>query len=396
MAILVLPVAELCYLIRETLESDVRLADVWVTGEVSNLSHPASGHLYFTLKDSQGQMRCAFFRRENARSRAVLQNGSQIVAHGRVSFYEARGDLQLYVDFVHAEGAGLLYLEYERLKEHLEEEGLFDEARKRPLPLFPRRIGVVTSPSGAVFHDICTVLRRRWPLAEVMLAPTLVQGEGSVDGVCAAIASLNDVPGIDVIIVARGGGSLEDLWTFNDERVARAIFASKLPVVSAVGHETDVTIADLVADVRAPTPSAAAELVAPDRADIAARLLGAASDLSTLLQERVLGSRRDLRRCEEALVRRIPDVAPLRARVDERRRWAEEYVRRGLRERLAALGGDYARLHTLSPLSTLARGYAVVSRGGNGSVVMSADQVVTGETLDIALADGRLRATTIE
>jgi exodeoxyribonuclease VII large subunit len=393
---LVVPVSNLCLLLREALESDPRFNDVWVAGEVSNLSRPASGHIYFTLKDAGGQLRCAFFRRENARSRAVLENGGQIVAHGRVSFYEARGDIQLYVDFVHEEGLGVLHLEFERLKERLDEEGLFDEGRKRELPEFPRRVGVVTSPDGAVFHDICHVLRRRWPLAGVVLAPTLVMGDGAREGVCRAVAALNAQREIDVIVVARGGGSMEDLWTFNEEEVARAIFASRVPVVSAIGHETDYTIADFVADLRAPTPSAAAEMIVPEQAEVAARVRDARLMLAGLAVERLRSARADLDWSRESLTHRRPDIAALRRAVAEQARWATEYAGRGVRERLAALGNRYTQIHALSPTSTLARGYAVVQRAAGGPVVTSARAVAAGDLLQVSVADGGFEAAVIE
>jgi len=393
---IVVPVSTICTILRESLESDPRFNDVWILGEVSNLSRPVSGHIYFTLKDAAAQLRCAFFRRENARSRTVLQNGTQIVAHGRVSFYEARGEIQLYVDFVHEEGTGILHLVFERLKERLEEEGLFDEGRKRPLPEFPRRVGVVTSPDGAVFQDICHILRRRWPLVEVLLAPTQVMGEGACDGVCRAIADLNAVPGVDVIIVARGGGSLEDLWTFNEEAVARAIFASKVVVVSAIGHETDYTIADFVADLRAPTPSAAAELVAPDRGEIAMRVRDARATLVSLALDRVHGARADLEWSRDALQRRRPDVAAQRRLVAEKTRWANEYALRGVRARLAGLGGRYAQLHALSPTSTLARGYAVVQHASAGTVVTSVRDIAAGDRVTVSITDGEFAAAVLE
>jgi exodeoxyribonuclease VII large subunit len=379
-------------MLREALESDPRFSDVWVAGEISNLSRPASGHIYFTLKDGQGQIRCAFFRRENARSRAVLQNGVQVVAHGKVSFYEARGDLQLYVDFVHEEGTGVLHLEFERLKERLFEEGLFEEERKRPLPEFPTRVGIVTSPDGAVFHDICHVLRRRWPLVEVILAPTLVQGDGACDGVCTAIADLCDIPDLDLIVVARGGGSIEDLWTFNEERVARAIYGAKAPVVSAIGHETDFTIADFVADLRAPTPSAAAEMIVPDRAEVALRVRGLAASVAALAMEGLRQARGDVEWQRDLLQRRCPDVEAQRAAVADRFRWATEYARRGVRAHLADLGGRYAQIHALSPLSTLARGYAGVQHAPAGPVITSAAEVAPGDRLRIAVAEGEFEA----
>ena len=244
------------------IEGDLKLSNLWVEGEISNLSRSTRGHVYFTLKEGAYALRCVMFQRQYRG--APLDNGAQVLAHGNVTFYEQRGDIQLVVDFVQPAGVGAKQAEFERLREKLAAEGLFAEERKRQLPAFPSCIGVVTSPSGAVFHDILRVISRRWPLAEIVLAPTPVQGVRAAIGVTEAIRQLNERPGTDVIIVARGGGSIEELWAFNEEIVARAIFASTVPVVSAVGHETDYTIADFVADVRAPTPSAAAEIVGPD------------------------------------------------------------------------------------------------------------------------------------
>src|SRR5688572_2133561 len=264
----ILTVAQACSYLRELLETDMILGDVWISGEVSGPRTQPSGHTYFVMKDANAQLRSVIFKSAQMRQRRMIDyvtQGAQVIVHGRLSVYEARGELQVVVDFVQPEGVGLRHAQHERLRLQLEEEGLFDPARKRLLPRFPQRIGVVTSPAGAVFHDICNVLRRRWPQAEVVLAPTPVQGPEAPLGVVAALESLNLLGDIDVIIVARGGGSIEELWTFNEEPVARAVFGSLVPVVSAVGHETDITICDYVADLRAPTPSAAAELVAPDR-----------------------------------------------------------------------------------------------------------------------------------
>ena len=389
----VLPVAELCFLIRESLESDPRFADVWVEGELSNVSRAASGHIYFTLKDSGGAMRCVFFRRDNAKSRAAMQNGAQVVAHGRVSLYEPRGDLQLIVDFAADAGQGILNLQFERLKERLAEEGLFEEGRKRPLPVLPRRIGLITSAGGAVLHDICNVLRRRWPLVEVVLAPTLVQGDGSVEGVVNAFALLGHLAGVDLIIVARGGGSLEDLWTFNEEAVARAIFASPVPVISAIGHETDFTIADFVADLRAPTPSVAAELAVPDQREVSARLEEVALSLGELVAARLREFRGEVTSLRDRVQRRRPDISALRRDIADQQRWGREFALRAVRSRIAELGNRYAQLHALSPHATLARGYAVVQVDGGGPTVTSVRDVTAGDQLRIAVADGVVGAT---
>jgi exodeoxyribonuclease VII large subunit len=253
------------------LESDDTLFDCWIAGEVSNLSQSGSGHYYFTLKDREAQMKCVLFRQQAIWQTVLPTNGAAVVAHGRVSMYEATGNLQFYVDMLQEEGQGALYLAYEQLKKTLEAQGLFAEERKRAIPTMPRRIGLVTSPQAAALQDILNVLSRRYPLGEIVLAPTQVQGDGAPRQVASAIGSLNMLEGdeaVDVIIVARGGGSIEDLWAFNEEIVARAVYASKAPVITGVGHETDFTIVDYVADLRAPTPSAAAELVAPDVEDI--------------------------------------------------------------------------------------------------------------------------------
>jgi exodeoxyribonuclease VII large subunit len=320
-------VHELTTYLRELFESDPYLSDVWLSGEVSNVSRPASGHVYFTLKDASAQMRAVFFARRGQPSSAtsrMVQHGHAVVAHGRVSLYEQRGDLQFYVDFVQPEGVGALQMEYERLKAQLEEAGLFDESRKRPLPRFPRKIGVVTSPSGAVFHDICHVLERRWPLAEVVLAPAPVQGPEAVSGIIGGIEQLNARGDIDVIIAGRGGGSIEELWAFNEEPVARAIFASAVPIVSAVGHETDTTIADFVADRRAPTPSAAAEIVAPDRFEVSMRLGVAAGTMASILQQQVRIERESIANAARAMERRVPDVSTQRQRIDDMARRTQQ------------------------------------------------------------------------
>ena len=256
-------VTDLTRYLRQLLEADSSLQGVWVQGEISNLSRPSSGHIYFTLKDSGASLRCVMWRNEAARLRFAPQDGMAIEAHGSISIYEAGGQYQLYADILRPLGEGALYQEFLRLKALLEAEGLFDPARKRSIPEFPRRIGIVTSPTGAALRDMLNTLRRRLPLAEVILAPTPVQGDEAPPGIVAALRSLNRVAAPDVILLARGGGSIEDLWAFNDERVVRAVTESAAPVITGVGHETDFTLADFAADLRAPTPTAAAELATP-------------------------------------------------------------------------------------------------------------------------------------
>ncbi len=382
-------VRELTTYLRELFDSDPHLSDIWVAGEVSNVSRPASGHVYFTLKDGDSTIRCVFFARRNQPSSStakLIEHGHGVVAHGRISLYEQRGDLQCYVDFIQPEGVGALQMEFERLKAQLDAQGLFDDARKRPLPRFPRTIGVVTSESGAVFHDICQVLRRRWPLAEVVLSPAPVQGPLAASGIVGGIEQLNRRGDIDVMIVGRGGGSIEELWAFNEEPVARAIFASAVPVVSAVGHETDTTIADFVADRRAPTPSAAAEIVAPDRIDVTVRLGIAAGTLASIVHQSIGVERESLRYAHSRMERRLPDVYRDRQRIDD-------LAQRGLRAAEAAhrrvvsgVGGCVWRLRALDPFATLERGYAIVQQGAR--VISSVGDVKSGDALDVRVKDG--------
>ena len=381
-------VSRLAATVQSVLRGEPCLQDLWLEGELSNLRGGYAGHLYFTLKDAAAQVRCVMF---GGQWRSLgLENGQQVLAHGRVDFWEVRGDLQFYVDFVQPAGVGVWQAQFERLKAKLEAEGLFDPARKRPLPPFPRRVGVATSPAGQVFHDICRVIGRRWPLAEVVLAPTPVQGPDAVAGLVWAIGRLNQ-EGVDVIIVARGGGSLEELWPFNEEQVARAIFASRAPVVSGVGHEPDVTIADLVADLRAPTPSVAAELAVPDRAYLGGRLQALMAALEEELGEGLDYRRRLLAGLQAALERSLPDIPALRAAALAlgQRCWllAQQQARQ-LGEQLQALG---QRLAALDPRATLARGYAIVRRR-DGPVVTSLAQVKGGDLLDIYVADGQFPA----
>ena len=389
----VLTVSQLLSYLRELLESDLVLADVWVSGEVSGARTQPSGHTYFTLKDANAQLRSVLFRPTQARQRRMidyLTQGAQVIVHGRLGVYEARGELQIVIDFVQPEGVGLRHAQFERLRQQLEEEGLFDPSRKRPLPRFPRRVGVVSSPAGAVFHDICNVLQRRWPLAEVVLAPTPVQGPDAVPGITGALETLNRAGDIDVIVVARGGGSVEELWAFNEEPVARAVFGSLVPVVSAVGHETDFTICDYVADMRAPTPSAAAELVAPDvfqvHSQVRGRLAAGLGIVRSLLQREREGARSLLTRAE----RRVADLAGLRQRIDGLERRALGAADRFRRDRVAGLARCSAQLDALNPQATLDRGYAVVHKSGR--VVSSIASISSGDALVVKVADGGFAA----
>ena len=392
-AVQIYAVHEITTYLRELLEGSPLLREVWISGEVSNFSRPASGHTYFTLKDSSSQLRAVFFAPRlvsRGRTASLIENGKAIVAHGRVSIYEQRGEVKFIADFVQPEGAGALQAEYERLYAQLEEEGLFDVARKRPLPRFPRRIGVVTSESGAVFHDICQVLARRWPVAEIVLSPTPVQGPDAIRGIVGALDQLNARADIDVIIAGRGGGSIEELWAFNDEAVARAIFRSIVPVVSAVGHETDTTIADYVADRRAPTPSAAAEIVSPDRVDIGSRLAVATGTFDSLAALAIRTRMTSLQQARHVLDRRAPDVNREKQRVDDITRRAQSVVEQLHAESLRHVGNCVWRLHSLDPLATLDRGFALVERGT--SVVSSVDGITPGDAISIRVKDGRFGA----
>ncbi len=386
-------VREITSYLRELFESSPVLGDVWIAGEVSNASRPASGHIYFTLKDGDSQLKAVFFVRRSGpgvTTARLVENGRAVVAHGRIALYEQRGDLQLIVDFVQPEGVGALQAEFERLKARLEQEGLFDASRKRPLPRFPRRIGVVTSESGAVFRDICHVLQRRWPLAEIVLAPAPVQGPQAVSGIIGAIAQLNRAGDIDVIIAGRGGGSIEELWAFNEEPVVRAIFASGVPVVSAVGHETDTTIADFVADRRAPTPSAAAEIVAPDRRELLVHLGVAAGSLESSLRRQLGADRRAVEQSSRKLDRRVPDIGRQRQRIDDLTRSTEANAAAAQSTRTHALGNCVWRLKALDPFATLERGYAIVQRGK--AIVSSVSGVRAGDGLEVRVKDGSFGA----
>lgn len=390
-------VRELTAVIKHRLTSDPRLTGVAVTGEISNFKHYPSGHMYFTLKDDRSRLRCVMFRRENLRLRFRPEDGQAVIAQGDVSVYEASGEYQLYVRELVPGGHGELALAFEQLKAKLAAEGLFDESRKRPLPALPRRIGVVTSLKGAALRDIISVTRRRFPNMPILVASAVVQGEEGPESVVRAIELMNVHAGVDVLIVGRGGGSLEDLWTFNDERVARAIAAFCIPVISAVGHETDFTIADFVADKRAPTPSAAAEMAVPDKRALVSHLRGQYERLYAGVMRRVEQGRTRVRLLESrpVLARPAELLRERRQRVDD----AEHHVRRHVQdlvERHArALAATVGKLDALSPLATLARGYAVVRRTDSGRIVRRGSEVTAGDQLLVRLHDAEL-STAVE
>ncbi len=384
----------------ELLDTDPFLSDLWVAGEVTNLSRSQAGHLFFTLSDASGAgtgskaggaLRCAFFRQHSAG--VAVEQGESVLVHGRVSLYAERGDLQFYVDALQPEGTGVLEAEFRRLFERLKGDGLFDPGRKRPLPRYPRTVGVVTSAAGAVWHDIQSVMARRWPMAGLLLAPAAVQGDGAAASIAGAIEALNaltadfDDVDLDVIIVARGGGSADDLWAFNDERVARAIFASETPIVSAVGHETDTTLADYVADVRAPTPSAAAELIVPDEREERARVASLLDTSGYALSGRAEQTRGRLADLRERMERRSPDLEGERVRVERYLTEAHALTTLRLAQERAVAASASGRLEALSPLATLARGYAIV-QDADGGVVEHAQALVTGQRVRLLFQDG--------
>ena len=383
-------VSQITGYLRQLLEYDILLQDLWVSGEVTNLARPGSGHSYFTLREAGNSLRCVMFRTATGAER--LGDGAAVIAHGRVSIYEVRGDLQLVVDIVQPEGVGELQLRLEQLKLKLEKAGLFEPSRKRDLPRFPKRVGVVTSPTGAVWQDIQTVVARRYPLVELVLAPTPVQGDAAAAGIVEAIEALNGAAEIDVVILARGGGSLEDLWPFNEEAVAHAIFSSRVPVVSAVGHETDVTIADMVADRRAPTPSAAAEMAVPDRSELATNVLVAERALDAGVSGRIAMQGEQLSQLQLLLDRGVPDLDTLRQRIDDRLRTASTHLKHSLQVTSERFEGLDLRLASLSPTATLRRGYATVQRSDDGTVVSDAAQIDPRDSVDVTVDRGSFDA----
>jgi exodeoxyribonuclease VII large subunit len=391
--VVVLSVGELTRAIRGQLEENY--ANVWVEGEVSNLARPSSGHVYLTLKDEEAPLKAVLYRGVALRMKFDLTDGMRVIARGRVSVYAPRGEYQFLIEEVQPRGVGPLELAFRQLKEKLSAAGWFEPARKKPVPRFPRRVVLVTSPTGSAVRDMLEVLARRWPALEVWVCPVRVQGEGAAAEIAAALILLNHVAAvtpIDALIVGRGGGSLEDLWPFNEEVVARAIVGSRIPVVTGVGHEDDLTIADLVADQRALTPSEAAERVAPDRAEVAQALLNLHARLRALLSRNLEAARLRLgqlagRPCFRRPLERVRDQE---RRLDElggrMRRALERHVGEA-RQRLAAAAG---RLEGLSPLGVLARGYSLTRRLDDLSVVRSPGQVAAGDWIVTQVHAGRV------
>lgn len=406
---------------------------VWVQGEISNLARPSSGHLYFSLKDRHSQVRCAMFKGRNQIMKFNPENGIEVFVQASISLYEGRGEFQLIINQMEPAGIGALQLAYEQLKDRLQQEGLFDPLHKKPLPVFPQQIGVITSPTGAAIRDILHVLKRRYPSADVIIYPVPVQGEGSAAMIAAALATAGLRNECDVIILARGGGSLEDLWSFNEERVARAIFTSTIPVITGIGHETDFTIADFVADQRAPTPSAAAELASPDRNQLAEQVQNRHNNLINNMLRRLDRYRQTLAYCEKKLPDPVKQLQTISQRVDEislrsqraiksrieleraqvsrlraevgrfnpvqrlghyreKCRYLHEQLCAGLvytlREATNRLGRSAHALQTVSPLSTLDRGYAIVTEPGSGRILRDVSTIKPGAVVSTRVANG--------
>lgn len=381
-----LSVSAIVNFLREVLESNEIFSDLWVAGEVSNYSRSAPGHRYFSLKDSKAVLRAVLFN--SAMPGMQLKDGDRVLAHGKITIYPQRGELQFVVDFVRPEGVGILAARYEELKQRLGEEGLFDPGRKRPLPRFPRRIGLVTSPTGAALQDIKNVLTRRWPMTELVLAPAVVQGDQAAATIVGAFRQLSRESDLDLAIVARGGGSIEDLWGFNDERVARSIFGFPVPVVSGVGHETDETIADLVADLRAPTPSAAAERATPDLAQVHRTLLVLTRAMTSASRDSVGACAATVEATALRLRRGAPDTAHLARDLHGLLRDLQSGLERRTTNERARFEGVSARITGLDPRATLGRGFAIVQHAESKKVVNSVRKLKPGSRLNVSVSDG--------
>ena len=384
----ILTVAQLTYQIKGLLEGN--FPDVWVEGEISNLTVPQSGHAYFTLKDEQSQVRGVLFRSSQRFLKFTLQHGIQVICRGRVSVYEPRGEYQLIVDYIEPKGLGALQLAFEQLKAKLEQEGLFELDRKKPLPLLPQRIGVVTSPTGAAIRDMLRVIKRRHPKIHILLYPVPVQGIEAAPAIIEAIRYFNEERKVDVMIVGRGGGSLEDLWAFNEESVARAISASKIPIISAVGHETDFTIADFVSDLRAPTPSAGAEMVVRSEESFREIIGSLESGLIKSIRRRIDRTRSSLREFTRLLVDPRRLLEHYSQRIDELAGRLVMELRHHLRRDRALLTSYAAGLDHLNPLGILARGYSITKKLPTGIILKDSSEIKPGDMISTTLHRGEV------
>ncbi|MGB4045304.1 MAG: exodeoxyribonuclease VII large subunit [Halanaerobiales bacterium] len=385
-------VSEITKYLKDLLAIDPLINDIWLTGEISNFHHHSSGHMYFTLKDENSAIAAIMFKGYNSQLKFQLEDGLKVIAHGYISLYEPRGTYQFYIDSMEPAGKGALYLAFEQLKEKLEKEGLFDQAHKKMIPLLPKKIGIVTSPTGAAIRDILSVVKRRFPNIYLLVVPSLVQGETASEQLAKGIEYLNRRGDIDLIILSRGGGTIEDLWPFNEEILARAIYDSQVPIISGVGHETDFTIADFVADLRAPTPSAAAELAIASRLELEKSIASNQERLSYAMGNKIreyrkqlqgLMERRVFTRPEELFSREMQELDDLSRRLE----WVMEKELNGLQEKFQILNG---KLESLSPLKTLARGYSISTY--QGKVIDSIKTVEIGQEIQILVKDGEIKS----
>lgn len=395
---LVLSVSQLNRYVKSRMDADENLFNVFLVGEISNFTdHYKTGHFYFSLKDEEAQIKAVMFRQNALKVKFRPENGLRVIVRGRVSLYEAAGSYQVFVDDMQPDGVGALNLAFEQLKERLEREGLFDAAHKKPLPRFPERIGVITSETGAAVQDILNILGRRFPYAQVVLAPVLVQGEGAPTQLIDALQSFNAFKNVDVIILGRGGGSAEDLWAFNDERLAYAVYSSQIPVISAVGHETDFTICDFVADLRAPTPSAAAELAVPDQMQLRAEIHTLLSRMQRTVTNNLREQRLRLEQSAQKSVLKNPNLFfdTKRMQLISVSTQFDALEKAILHRARIRLQENAAKLQALSPLSVLARGYSVTTLA-DGTVVHSANQLSENTEITVQLADGKAACTVKE
>ena len=390
----IISVSQLITYLRQLLESDEILQDIWVEGEISNFSQPSSGHLYFTLKDSNSAIRCVMWRSSASRLKFSPREGLAVEVHGGMNVYEVSGQVQLYVDTMRLAGEGALYQEFLRLKAKLEAEGLFDPERKRPIPQMPKIIGIVTSPTGAALQDMLNTIGRRFPIAMVVLAPTAVQGSDAPPGIVHALKMINQEIKPDVILLGRGGGSIEDLWAFNDENVVRAVAESEAPVISGVGHETDFTLTDFVADLRAPTPTAAAEVATPDRIELLGIITETINRHTNLMSEKISDLRWDLGQLQKDLESLSPahQVDTYRQRLDEIVNRLGRSIQSSLERRSLQLENYTQSLRGLNPDAVLKRGYAIVTRKEDGAVIKNVNNVKPDETIHIKVSIGAMDA----
>ncbi len=389
-------VTELNSIIKSLLEGEPFLSDVFVRGEISNFKAHSSGHFYFSLKDEGGILKSVMFRSSAVNLPFLPENGMKVVAHGRISSYVRDGQYQLYADSMEPDGIGSLYVAFEQLKSKLSKEGLFDENRKKAIPKIPRRVGVITSPTGAAVRDIINVTGRRFPYAEIVIYPSLVQGPDAALSLCNGVQYFNEKNNVDTIIIGRGGGSLEDLWAFNDEMLARTISASDIPIISAVGHETDFTICDFVSDMRAPTPSAAAEIAVPDMQELKRKINNIISRESSVLSLKIDSYRKRLSLIKNSRVLLSPMnmIDDKNLSVLELSKKLDNLIDLSISEKRHKLSAAVGQLNALNPLSIVSRGYSAIF-DDTGSVVKSIKDVNVGETVDLKVSDGTIKANVI-